>query len=342
MLKFWKSNSSKVAAGIGITDNDGTETTITDSTISDHVHEETDDDDDSFFELELTFPPSYDSKFSISSTCSKNTVEEKESEKKPKLKPQSPISILRSASPKLRVFMFDRFNKKSKRVEEFLETESVSSSCSPRLSGASLFTVKFRIEDGSIVPKFTRSRSNSSSVSASPNVEKHTSEVLIESSKRFSKETIKKYLNLIKPNTSKKLIDGEKYISSPNRASTTSFPRKEEKQISRFKVRCKQLGKSKSASATIGVSPPATFSARNDHPCDGIEGAILHCKRSLTSTGEHKFQLIVLSMLNLSFNGSILNLHYLNLLVYFSGHSSLSRCSSDPSHEKSIQMSEEI
>ena len=349
MLKFWKSYSttSKLDTEAAITDNDDESvTTITDSTISDNFTEETEeteDDEESFFELELTSPFSYDFKFCQDSPCFENSSEKKEPELKLKSKPQSPTSVIRSASPKLRVFMFSRFNKKSKCVEEEVsDIESVSSSYSPKRNSSSLFNVKFRIEDGSIVPKLARSRSNSSSVSASPNVEKHTSEVLIESSKRFSKETIKKYLNLIKPNTSKKLIDGEKYISSPNRASTTSFPRKEEKQISRFKVRCKQLGKSKSASATIGVSPPATFSARNDHPCDGIEGAILHCKRSLTSTGEHKFQLIVLSMLNLSFNGSILNLHYLNLLVYFSGHSSLSRCSSDPSHEKSIQMSEEI
>ncbi|XP_010671579.2 membrane-associated kinase regulator 5 [Beta vulgaris subsp. vulgaris] len=316
MLKFWKSNTSKVATTTS--EGDGAET-VANSTISDHLSEETDDDDDSFFELELTLP-SYDSKFDLTSPCSKKSskndfnVEERESEPKLKSKPQSPISILRSAPPKLRVFMFGRFNKKSKRVEDLYETESVSSCYSPKRSSSSLFTVKFRIEDGSIVPKLTRSSSNNSSVSTtSPKIEKQTSDAFSETSKRFSKDVVQKYLNLIKPKTSKKYNDGEKFVASPTRSSTTSFPsskkEKEEKQSSRFSVRCKQLGKCKSASAMIGVPSPANFPARNDHPQDGIEGAILHCKRSFTSP---------------------------------IGHSALSRCSSDPSHEKSIQVSEEI
>ena len=142
--------------------------------------------------------------------------------------------------------------------------------------------MKFRIEDGSIVPKLARSRSNSSSVSASPIIEKQNSEDYMESSKRFSKETIQKYLHRINPKSSKKNTDGEKFMSSPSSTSSISFPKKDEKQTSRFKMKCKQLGKSKSASAIIGVPSPTTFPVRNDHPCDGIEGAILHCKRSLT------------------------------------------------------------
>uniref|UniRef100_A0A803MKV7 Membrane-associated kinase regulator 5 n=1 Tax=Chenopodium quinoa TaxID=63459 RepID=A0A803MKV7_CHEQI len=268
------------------------------------------------FKLELTLPSS-DSKFSLSTPCSKdssenfyNCVEEKESEKKIKSKPQSPISILRSASPKLRVFMFGKFNKKSKRVEDVFETESVSSISSPKRSNSSLLTVKFRIEDGSIVPKFTRSGSNNSSVSSSPKIEKQS----LETSKRFSKDVVQKYLNLIKPKTSKKVSDAEKFVASPTRPSTTTpmlliKKDKEEKQTSRFKAKIKHLGKSKSSSAMIGVPSTASFPAKNDHPCDGIEGAIQHCKRSLTTS---------------------------------KGHSSLSRCSSDPSHEKSIQVSEKI
>lgn len=318
MLKFWKSSTSKVAAGTTASDGDCAET-VAESAISDHLTEDSDDDDDSFFELELALP-SYNSRFSVSSPCSKisskidfNCKEEKDSEPKFSSKPQSPISILRSAPPKLRVFMFGKFNKKPKRVGEFLETESVSSSYSPKRNSSSLFTVKFKIEDGSIVPKFTRSCSNSSSVSTSPKIDTQCSDAFTESSKRFSKDVIQKYLNLIKPKSSKRRSDdGDRFVASPTRPSTTTpfhlIKEKEEKQSSRFKARCKQLGKSKSASAMIGVPSPVIFPARNDPPCDGIEGAILHCKRSLTSS---------------------------------IGHSSLSRCSSDPSHEKSVQVSEE-
>uniref|UniRef100_A0A803M032 Uncharacterized protein n=2 Tax=Chenopodium quinoa TaxID=63459 RepID=A0A803M032_CHEQI len=208
--------------------------------------------------------------------------------------------------------MFGKFNKKSKRVEDVFETESVSSISSPKRSNSSLLTVKFRIEDGSIVPKFTRSGSNNSSVSSSPKIEKQSSDAFVETSKRFSKDVVLKYLNLIKPKTSKKVSDAEKFVASPTRPSTTTpipLIKKEEKQTSRFKAKSKHLGKSKSSSAMIGVPSPASFPAKNDHPCDGIEGAIQHCKRSLTTS---------------------------------KGHSSLSRCSSDPSHEKSIQVSEKI
>lgn len=290
LLKFWKSNIAKVAGG-GSGDTDGAETVV-DSTFSDPL-EDSDRDDDSFFELELTLP-NYDSKFPKPNPCSKNLDQERETEPKPSSKPQSPISILRSAPPRLRVFMFGKFKKR--KPEEF-ETESVSSNFSPKRSDSSLFTVKFKIEDGSIVPKFTRS--NSSSLS-SPK----SSDECYESSKRFSKDVVQKYLNRIKPlyaKSLKKYGETEKFAASPTR-STESFP-----TPSRFKAKRKQLGKSKSASAVIGDPSPVTLPVRSDHPHDGIEGAILHCKRSLNSS---------------------------------KGHSSLSRCSSDPSHEKSIQVSE--
>ncbi|KAL2922109.1 putative membrane-associated kinase regulator 5 [Bienertia sinuspersici] len=309
MLKFWKSNISKVAAGT----SDCAET-VTDSTISDHLTEDS-DDDDSFFELELPLP-SNDSKYSLSSPYSKTFEDTREVDHvKSKSKPQSPISILRAASPKLRVFMFRRFNKKSKRVvedEEFFETESISSSYSPKRSSSNLFTVKFKIEDGSIVPKFTRTCSNESSVTSTPKIDKQFSYNVCETSKRFSKDVVQKYLGLMKPKSSKKCDDGEKFVASPTRSSMTLSSikkEKDEKQSSRFKVKCKQLGKCKSSSAMIGVQPPTLIAARNDCPQDGIEGAILHCKRSLTPS---------------------------------KGYSSLSRCSSDPSHEKSIQVSEII
>ncbi|KAK9724701.1 hypothetical protein RND81_05G093100 [Saponaria officinalis] len=293
MFKFWKTTKTKVAV-----DGDCDADTVTDSTFSDPTTAFSDDDDDSYFELELTLP-----KFNTNSSSSPLTQIDLNSDKiEPKInsKPQSPISILRSASPKFRIFMFGKFNKKSKNADEFNDNDSVSSNFSPKSNNSTPFTVKFKIEDGSIVPKFTRT--NSSNQLLSPNIERRSSD----DSKRFSKDVVQKYLNFVKPLYSKKRNEGGERFTvscSPTRSSSASFslPVKE----SRFKAKTKQFGKSKSASAMI-VSPST---AKNDHPCDGIEGAILHCKKSLNSSTR--------------------------------GQSSLSRCSSDPSHEKSITMSEE-
>ncbi|KAJ8452752.1 hypothetical protein Cgig2_005088 [Carnegiea gigantea] len=305
LLKFWKSNTAKVAAGTAAAEGDCAGTAA-ESAVCGPATAET-DDDDSFFELELTLPP-YDSKFPKPDSPPKKPKPERESEPKSSLKPQSPISILRSAPPRLRVFMFGRFNRRAKREE--IETESVSS-FSPRRSSSKLVTVKFKIEDGSFVPELARS--DSSSFSSPKLIHRRSFDDCCESSKRFSKDVVQKYLNLIKPlyvKSSKR----ENSVTSPTRSTTSSLSvrkHREEKQSNMFKARCRHLGKSKSASSTIGAQSPApvNFSLRNDHCYDGIEGAILHCKRSLNSS---------------------------------KGNPSLSRCSSDPSHEKSLIVSEEI
>ncbi|XP_074281746.1 membrane-associated kinase regulator 5 [Silene latifolia] len=293
LFKFWKTNKSKIAV-----DGDNDADTVVDSTFSDPITEFSDgddDDDDSFFELELTLPK-FETKSSNFTQTNLNKLNSEKSEPKINSKPQSPISILRSASPKLRVFMFGKLNKKSKTQSEedaFCDNVSVSSYFSPKSNNSSPFTVKFKIEDGSFVPKFTRERRS------------------FEDSRRFSKEAVQKYLNFVKPLYTKKNggDGGERFETScsPMRTSSASETTLVKEKSSRFKVKTKRLGKSKSASAMI-VSPLPSM-ARNDHPCDGIEGAILHCKRSLTSSTK--------------------------------GNSSLSRCSSDPSHEKSNTMSKE-
>ncbi|KAH9625769.1 hypothetical protein KSS87_010734 [Heliosperma pusillum] len=299
VFKFWKTNKSKIAI-----DGDNDADTVVDSTFSDPINEfsdNDDDDDDSFFELELTLPKfeTKSSNFTQTNLSNLNNLNSEKIDAKINSKPQSPISILRSASPKLKIFMFGKLNKKSKSQSEedaFCDNISVSSSFSPKSSTSSPFTVKFKIEDGSFVPKFTKERRS------------------FEDSRRFSKDVVQKYMNFVKPLYTKRnggnVDGGDRFEAScsPMRTSsasatseTTSFKEKS----SRFKVKTKSLGKSKSASAMI-VSPLPSM-VRNDHPCDGIEGAILHCKRSLTTKG----------------------------------NTSLSRCSSDPSHEKSITISEE-
>lgn len=107
-------------------------------------------------------------------------------------------------------------------------------------------------------------------------------------SKRFSKDVVNKYLNLIKP--AKKCTDKSRLSEkSVTPSSSPAFsPRKEEKRGNGgggggggavFREVRKRLGKSRSASAIL-----QTNSRKSDDSIveqqDGIEGAILHCKRS--------------------------------------------------------------
>ncbi|KAD2126024.1 hypothetical protein R6Q59_007090 [Mikania micrantha] len=118
-------------------------------------------------------------------------------------------------------------------------------------------------------------------------------------SKRFSKDVVNKYLNLIKPayvrvskRSTEKSRSPEKSITpSSSPASSVFSPRKEDKRAGAgrrgavFKEVRKRLGKSRSASAILQT--PATKSDDSAlEQQDGIQGAILHCKRSYNSPSQ--------------------------------------------------------
>ncbi|XAR71680.1 hypothetical protein NMG60_11018065 [Bertholletia excelsa] len=200
-------------------------------------------------------------------------------------KPQSPISFPRSPA-KLRVFMLF----KKPRMEKTETTVNVSAT--PKQN-----TPNSQVEE---VPVYSLlARVNSSRSRFRKQNSKHVSAKLI------PKDLVCKYLKLIKPiyiRASKRFSDKVKIsddiatTSSPLSSLATS-PAKlaEEKQGNRqvpaLRVvyrPCRQLGKSRSASSAVGIMPPAP--ARRDDSLlqqhDGIQSAILHCKRSYNSSSE--------------------------------------------------------
>ncbi|KAL7612280.1 probable membrane-associated kinase regulator 2 [Lactuca sativa] len=122
------------------------------------------------------------------------------------------------------------------------------------------------------------------------------------SSKRFSKDVVHKYLNLIKPLYIKVSKKSNDKVKSPDQTSFPSSspatapvfsPRKEEKPSGRtvFKEVRKHLGKSRSSSSSSATikSIPSPASRKDDSALqqqDGIQSAILHCKRSYNSPSQ--------------------------------------------------------
>lgn len=259
-LKFWRRATSNSEPHLGEKQEDGY------------------DEDDSFFDLEFTIHTNEDGISKISLNPQNNTQESKDLESnnhhlpnepisKRKIlplehisKPQSPISLLKSA-PSFRILMFKKNKETSHSKPE--ETEET--------------------EDFSYSPSLTRSASASKT---------HGSK-----SERFPKEVLQKYLKLIKPLYVKITgKSGEKVklygdLSSSFSASTTSSPAFSSVSMRRekhgnFRGGCKHLEKSKSASMITGIGSPARKS--NDTlqlQYDGIQSAILHCKRSFNSRG---------------------------------------------------------
>ncbi|KAE8705289.1 Detected protein of unknown function [Hibiscus syriacus] len=248
--------------------NNGTATEIPKAVIgSDH---ELDEGDDSFFDLELPlhgvngekrFESKEDQTRSLSpgDNLSKRKIIPIEASSKP----QSPMASLKS-TPKFRVFTL----RKSK---------SVANSNSTFMSSKSVL-----IGPPTEPPKLENSRRKS---------QRKTEESLSDdSSKRLLKGLMQKYLNKFKPlyvkasrknSLSDKInVSGDLPVSSPVSSPASVFSAK-----NKHTGVCKQLGKSRSTSAASS-SP---ISRRDDSLLlqhDGIQSAILHCKKSLNSSRE--------------------------------------------------------
>ncbi|XWS50023.1 hypothetical protein CRYUN_Cryun12cG0052900 [Craigia yunnanensis] len=272
--------------------------------------------------------------------------------------PQFPVSLLKSAT-KFRVFLL-RFKKSKLNSTEKTESASANGSVSvptatPKKQETTqeennnnnknkFFTVKFKVEEVPIMSLFSRDNSKSQ--------KQQSSEYSVSDEKKFSKDVMQKYLKKIKPlyvkvsrRYGEKLrFSGQLSLGSlkpatpPSTAAQKSVSGKvttaEKGQVelevgesqvngknlkqvnipAGLRVVCKHLGKSKSASSAVAAAPPApSLSKRRDDSLlqqqDGIQSAILHCKRS--------------------FNGSRDS----------SESTVLPRSVSDPSHEKSINLS---
>ncbi|KAK8520964.1 hypothetical protein V6N13_077090 [Hibiscus sabdariffa] len=259
------------------------------------------------------------------------------SESKP---PQFPVSLLKSAT-KFRVFLL-RFKKSKLNSTE--KTESSSSDETVPVPTATqeennnnnknkLFTVKFKVEEVPIMSLFSRDNSKSQ--------KQQSSEETVSDEKKFSKDVMQKYLKKVKPlyvrvsrRYGEKLkFSGQLSLGSLKPATPPSTaaqkPVSEKGQVEAevgkngkqvnipagLRVVCKHLGKSRSASSAVAAAvPPApAVSKRRDDSLlqqqDGIQGAILHCKRSFNGCQDSSESPI------------------------------LPRSVSDPSHEKSINLS---
>ncbi|XP_061361341.1 probable membrane-associated kinase regulator 2 [Gastrolobium bilobum] len=204
-------------------------------------------------------------------------------------KPQSPIALLRSA-PSFRIFMF----RKQKRMAAQKTHEPAKVGCDMgrnQKKETKVFAVKLNIEE--FRNSTTLSRDNSTRTFGSK-VRNHGSED--PKPERFSKEVLQKYLKLIKPlyvKVSKRYSEKTKFSgeastaspsSSPSMASVSSRKEKQGGFPAGIRVVSKHLGKSRSSSTATGVGSPAN---RSDDTLlqqhDGIQSAILHCKRSFNS-----------------------------------------------------------
>ncbi|KAI3762498.1 hypothetical protein L1987_52928 [Smallanthus sonchifolius] len=113
-------------------------------------------------------------------------------------------------------------------------------------------------------------------------------------SKRFSKDVVSKYLNLMKPSVSKRSSEKSRLSErsttpSSSPASSVFSPRKVEKKSGGrgavFREVRKHLGKSRSASAILQTPARKSDDSALEQQ-DGIQGAILHCKRSHNSPSQ--------------------------------------------------------
>ncbi|CAK8573438.1 unnamed protein product [Lathyrus sativus] len=284
-FKFWRNNT--------------TTTTASNITVP-HLAVETDtesDENDSFFDLELTLnETNYDQPLKTTNITTHETgvnvphktavplsPKEPISKRKvlpiePTTKPQSPISLLRSA-PSFRIFTFRKQRRIPSEKTEHEQTQT-------RKKETKVFAVKVNMEDFHCTP--TLSRDNSTRSFASKARNQGTEEAKTE---RVSKEILLKYLKLIKPlyvKVSKRY--SEKVKSPGERMTVMSSPssspavQKQGSFPAGMKVVSKHFGKSRSSGTVVGGGSPAK---RSDDTLlqqhDGIQSAILHCKKSFNS-----------------------------------------------------------
>ncbi|XP_059428330.1 membrane-associated kinase regulator 5 [Corylus avellana] len=240
----------------------------------------------------------------------------------PTSKPQSPIALLKSA-PRFQVLMFKKPKSKSMATaKRESKTVSMDNQEQRRQESKAFFTVKLKVEEAPKNSLFTRGnslRKTESKIQDSQPSEDSKAE-------RFSKEVIQKYLNLIKPlyvKVSKRYSEKIKFSEELSVASTASSP-----STVALPKKKKPLRKSKSASASIAAAQPVN--RRDDsllQQDDGIQSAILHCKRSFNSSRDSSF-------LTSSISDS---LHDKSRNSYSRDSSLMSRFASEPSEEISVK-----
>ncbi|MBA0636229.1 hypothetical protein Godav_022417 [Gossypium davidsonii] len=263
---------------------------------SDH---ELDEGDDSFFDLELPVHE-FSDKGNVDGNCREENgvngdkrFDSKEEQPRsfspndnfskrkiipiePSSKPQSSIALLKSA-PKFRVFTLRKSKSmanSSSTLEDKAELIGISMETPKHEKQRSNQHLKANIKTDKSpnFPIFTRE-------SSSRKIKGKTED---DSAKRLLKDLMQKYLHKIKPlskrnSLSDKIrVSGELPMSSP--ATVFSIEEKQEN----LRGVCKQLGKSRSTSSASSPISRRDDSLLLQH--DGIQRAILHCKKSLNSS----------------------------------------------------------
>ncbi|CDP12091.1 unnamed protein product [Coffea canephora] len=257
----------------------------------------------------------------------------------PKFHPVS--SILKSAT-KFRVQMlnFNKSKSNSRENHKKSEPQEKPENQERKQQTSKLFTVKLKVEEVPLVSLFTRDNSSKGTNSKSI---KRSNDVVVENTtdsngptdeRKFSKDVMQKYLKKVKPlyvRVSKRYGDKLRFsgqLSFPKpgagpppttaevaceAAGGSNVVKSTQKQgnlQAGLRVVCKHLGKSRSASSAVVTAPaaPVASNRRDDsllQQQDGIQSAILHCKRSFNASRDLEASI-------------------------------LSRSVSDPSHEKSV------
>ncbi|CAI9775763.1 unnamed protein product [Fraxinus pennsylvanica] len=259
-----------------------------------------------------------------------------------------PAALVKSAT-KFRVLLLKLKKSKSEKNEANGQpkTQENGKENQTKIQGNKFFFVKFKVEEVPIVSLFTRD-SSSKGNNKDGGGQKNEVEDKDSNEKKLTKETVQKYLKKVKPLY---IRVSKRYGEKSKIAGHLSFPEGETKDDAApmplcaagekggegaalsnvksqkqgnnlqagLKVVLKHLGKNRSESSSSAPAPapapepPANISSnRRDDSLlqqhDGIQGAILHCKRSFNASRE------------------------MEPFV-------LPRSASDPSHEKSVNLS---
>ncbi|KAG7612782.1 hypothetical protein ISN44_As05g047660 [Arabidopsis suecica] len=263
-MKFWLTNNTTIKPRREIRIS---ESAVDSTTASEDPELDLCEGDDSFFELEISlsdFKTPKEKQRLETTTTTTYSVSNKSKvlpfvdiSSKPQ---QSPTTLLKSGQ-KFRAFSFKK-SEKSTTTEKKKEENNRTS-----------LNVRFRVDDETTTTSFRKTASIARS--------QQTDDTM------FDDSVSKRFFSLIKPLYTK----STKKQSSSTITSPTSSPAAREKQRNNIpsgmrSVR-RQLGKSRSASAAIGGMSPAN---RVDESLqvqqDGIQSAILHCKKSFHGSRE--------------------------------------------------------
>ncbi|GLT90827.1 hypothetical protein SLE2022_087440 [Rubroshorea leprosula] len=254
--------------------------------------------------------------------------------------PQFPVSLLKSAT-KFRVFLLRLKKSKLNAGEKTGETNGSPRKQEENNNGnnnSKFFSVKFKVEEVPIVSLFTRDNSKCqkqhNTEESGSDEKKFSKDVMQKYLKkvkplyvRVSRRYVEKLrfsgqlsLNSLKPtapsstaaqksSSAKSTAEKEKPEAEVGENNTNVKSHKQGNIPARLRVVCKHLGKSRSASSAVAAVPSPLSSQRRDDSLlqqeDGIQSAILHCKRSFNASRDSEASMLARSVRDASHDKSI-------------------------------------